>query len=287
MRLRTLRQDRTAALLSVALRPRKSLLVLLTSVDVQCQIRACALTPLLRCDSQILVEETLPVVLVIDDTFYFKLTPPRARLKITRLADSGNGLNAHMAATAAMPRHGQSATEICTKDNEEHSLQTFLHKKYFAFREKCCLWKSAVGVASSPLARKRFLLACHSSGLSCITLTFWTAWSSASIQVDAVGQMFLHESSDVPGEAVPYAGLPGLEHGTVEVLLVSAEMTLKDHVLETAEMAPKDHVLESPEMAPKDHVLESSEMAPKDHVLESAEMAPKDHVLESADLFGP
>ena len=117
-----------------------------------------------------------------------------------------------------MPRHGQSATETCTKDNEEHSLQTSLHKKYFASKEKCCLWKSAVGVASSPLVRKRFLLACHSSGLSCITLTFWTAWSSASIQVDAVGQMFLHESGDVPGEAFPYAGLPGLEHGNVEVL---------------------------------------------------------------------
>ena len=60
--------------------------------------------------------------------------------------------------------------------------------------------------------------------------------------------MILHESGGVPGEAVPYAGLPGHEHGNVEVLLVSAEMTPKDHVLETAEMAPKDHVLESADL---------------------------------------
>ena len=52
----------------------------------------------------------------------------------------------------------------------------------------------------------------------------------------------------MPGEAVPYAGLPGLEHGNVEVLLETAEMAPKDHVLETAEMAPKHHVLESADL---------------------------------------
>ena len=88
LRSRTLRQDTIAALLSVALRPRKSLLVLLTSVDVQRQLRACALTPVLTFDAQILIEKTLSAVPGIDDTFYLKHTPPRARLKITRWADA-------------------------------------------------------------------------------------------------------------------------------------------------------------------------------------------------------
>ena len=62
-------------------------------------------------------------------------------------------LNAHMAATAAMPRHGQSATETCTKDNEEHSLQTSLYKTYFCIQRKVlpveeCGWRRLLAAGS-------------------------------------------------------------------------------------------------------------------------------------------